>query len=248
MPPRPVLTVEKPDAPLEGRILAVATDLFIRHGYKAVSFLAIAKEVGITHSHVHYYFRTKLLLAEAVLDAYVAGTTADFRAIWTDPDADLLTRLTGSRDWIWRQYLRFNPGGAGGQNWGLLARFAAEADLLTPGMRKTIGATLREMDGFVEAGFVHAIRRGELAADAPVQALVLQVSSLLHTSRHTTRLEGSFRRLDELLKWTYEVIHLAYGSGSGTGARAWQRLAVHPALIRRRSPLQSPLGPSSQRP
>ncbi len=221
MPARPFLTAEKPELPLEARILGVATDLFIRHGYKAVSFLAISKEIGITHSHIHYYFRTKLLLAEAVLDAYVIATTGDFKAIWTDPDADLLARFAGSRNWIWRQYLRFNPRGAGGQNWGLLACFAAEADLLTPGMRKTIGATLREMDGFIEAGFACAIRRGELAADAPVQALVLQVSSLLHTSRHTTRLDGSFRRLDELLKWTFEVTHLAYGAGAEP--RAWPK-------------------------
>ena len=222
MPPRPILTGDNSQAPLDARILAVATDLFIRHGYKAVSFLAIAKEIGTTHSHIHYYFHTKAILAEAVLDAYVASTTADFRAIWIDPGRDLLSRFAGSRDWIWRQYLRFNPGGAGGQNWGLLGRFAAEADLLTPSMRATLRTTLREMDSFVETGFTLAMQRGELSPKAPLRALVLQISSLLHTSRHTTRFEGSFRRLDELLQWTFEVIQIAYGTGGP--AQVWPRL------------------------
>ena len=92
----------RPGRSLRDRILALATELFIRHGYKGVSFLGIARELGISHSHIHYYFRTKAVLAEAALDAYVAQTKADFRMIWTSPDSDLLTRLVQSRDWIHR--------------------------------------------------------------------------------------------------------------------------------------------------
>ena len=209
---------------LRDGIVVVATELFIRHGYKGVSFLAIARELGITHSHIHYYFRTKALLAEAVVQAYVAGTTADFRAIWTTEASDLLTRFVASRDWIWRQYVRFNPTGVGGQDWGLLARFVGEADLLTPAIRKTIRATLAEMDRFIETGIDLAVRCGELSDQAPRHALVLQISSLLHTSRQITRIEGNFARLDELLKWTFDVIQRAYGSSAVN--RAWP--AVEP--------------------
>ncbi len=197
--------------PLADRIVSVATDLFIRNGYKGVSFLAIARDVGITHSNIHYYFPTKACLAEAVMDAYVAGTTADFRAIWTTEQTDLRGKFVGSRDWIWRRYVRFNPDGTGGQDWGLLARFVAEADLLTPAMRKTIRASLQSMEGFIGAGIDMAMRRGELSGEAPRHALVMQISSLLHTSRHITRIDGSFTRLDELLRWTFEVIRQAYG-------------------------------------
>ena len=95
MPSRPILTGDKSQAPLDARIFAVATDLFIRHGYKAVSFLAIAKQIGTTHSHIHYYFHAKAILAEAVLNAYVASTTVDFRTIWIDPYG------TGGRAQVW---------------------------------------------------------------------------------------------------------------------------------------------------
>jgi len=209
MPPRTSLNTLA--APLEERILAVATDLFIRHGYKGVSFLAIASVLGIGHSHIHYYFRTKSRLAEAVLDAYVVQTKADFQAIWTGEGCSLFDRFVRSRDWIWRQYVRFNPGGSGGHNWGLLAGFVADAELLTPSMRKTIRTTLEDMDRFIDTGIGRAIRSGELSAETPRHALVLQISSLLHTSRHIIRFDGSFQRLDDLFQWTFEVIGRAYG-------------------------------------
>ena len=219
MPPRSLVTVRNGRSALQDRILTVATDLFIRNGYKAVSFLAIAKELGVTHSNVHYYFKTKSDLAEAVLNAYVAGTVADFESIWTTEDADLLSRFVQSRDWIWRQYVRFNPGGVGGQNWGLLARFASEAEMLTPAMRQCIGRTLSKMDSLIGVGIDFAVRCGELSSDVPRHALVLQISSLLHTSRHLTRIEGNFERLDELLRWTLDVVMRAYGSDRA--GRAW---------------------------
>ena len=228
MPPRSSLSSASVKASLEERILAVATDLFIRHGYKGVSFLAIAAELGISHSHIHYYFRTKARLAEAVLDAYVAHTKADFGAIWTDDGSDLLARFVRSRDWIWRQYIRFNPGGTGGQNWGLLAGFVAESELLTPSMRKTIRQSLEDMDAFIDAGIEHAIHQGELTADTPRHALVLQISSLLHASRHIIRFEGSFQRLDDLLNWTFDVTNRAYGTRRR--AVVWPGLAQPPSL------------------
>jgi AcrR family transcriptional regulator len=215
MSSREIVDKHDDQASLEHRILALATNLFIRHGYKGVSYLAIARELGIGHSLVHYYFRTKAVLAAAVLEAYVAKTKADFCAIWTDPDSSLLTRFVRSRDWIWGQYVSFNPGGIGGQNWGLLSVFAAESDLLTPAMRKTIRVTLEEMDAFIQAGICLAIQEGELSNDAPAHELVLQMSSLLHTSRHIIRFEGSFQRLDDLLRWTFEVMMRAYGSKAG---------------------------------
>jgi AcrR family transcriptional regulator len=222
MPPRTILNTADP--PLEDRILAVATDLFIRHGYKGVSFLAIASVLGIGHSHIHYYFRTKARLAEAVLDAYVAHTKADFQAIWTDEGAGLFDRFVRSRDWIWRQYVRFNPGGSGGHNWGLLAGFVADAELLTPSMRKTIRTTLEDMDRFIDAGIRQAVEDGELLAETPRHALVLQISSLLHTSRHIIRFESSFQRLDDLFQWTFHVIGKAYGTAPHT--IVWPTLAA----------------------
>lgn len=219
-------------ASLRDRILALATKLFIRHGYKGASFLGIARELGLTHSHIHYYFRTKAVLGEAALDAYVAGAKADFREIWTSPESDLLTRFVRSRDWIHRSYTAFNPDGVGRQNWGLLSRFADEAEAMTPAARKTLRSTLEDIDSYIDTGIGYAIARGEISGEAPRQALVLQISTLLHASRQITRFEGSFHRLDDLLRWTYEVIQRAYGSGGPVPE--WPRLP-EPASGPRRS-------------
>lgn len=218
-PAKPAPSDDADEPPIQQRIMAVATDLFVRAGYNGISFLDIARELGISHSHIHYYFRTKAVLAEAVLQNYVAATTADFQAIWTRPDSDLLTRFVASRDWIYHRYLAFNPAGKGRQNWGLLARFAGEAESMSPAIRKMLADTLNDMDSFVAAGIRLAVETGELSADTPQPALVLQISSLLHTSRNITRFEGSFQRLDELLQWTYEVIQRAYGTGRA--GRPW---------------------------
>ena len=60
----------------------MATELFIRNGYHGVSYLGIGKELGITHSNVHYYYRTKAALAEAVLKRVAKETLQATEGIW----------------------------------------------------------------------------------------------------------------------------------------------------------------------
>jgi TetR/AcrR family transcriptional repressor of nem operon len=59
----------KPARDLQVRIEEVGIRLFITHGYNGTSYLDIARELGISHSNIHYYYRTKAVLAEAVLPA-----------------------------------------------------------------------------------------------------------------------------------------------------------------------------------
>ncbi len=56
------------DTNLEQRIFEVAERLFIDKGFDATSTTEIAKEVGCNQALVHYYYRTKLQLFEAVFD------------------------------------------------------------------------------------------------------------------------------------------------------------------------------------
>ena len=50
----------------EGRILDAAHAVFVRHGTAGARMQDIAKEAGVNQALLHYYFRTKLRLAEAV--------------------------------------------------------------------------------------------------------------------------------------------------------------------------------------
>jgi AcrR family transcriptional regulator len=54
------------------RILAAARDLFAEHGYDATSVRMVARHCGLTNPAVHYHFRTKRDLYDALLAAPVA--------------------------------------------------------------------------------------------------------------------------------------------------------------------------------
>ncbi|MCC8035445.1 MAG: TetR/AcrR family transcriptional regulator; helix-turn-helix transcriptional regulator [Rikenellaceae bacterium] len=56
---------------MEETILAAAEKLFLRNGYDLTSTTRIAKEAGCNQALVHYYFRTKEKLFQAVLEGKV---------------------------------------------------------------------------------------------------------------------------------------------------------------------------------
>lgn len=211
---------------LQSRIEAVAARLFIMHGYNGVSYLDIAKELGINHSNIHYYYRTKAVLAEAVLQRVAEATIEAMNKVWADRDTDLLEKFVRMRAWAYDQYLLFNPGGKGGRLWGLLARFSMDADSLTTSMRRLLGNTLGNIEEYVSTGIQSTLDKGELRPDAPVAGITLQISSLISATGFVTRSASGFERLDELLRWTYEGIARAYGA-AGTAPQPW------PALVRR---------------
>ncbi len=52
---------------MEKRILSSAKELFLKHGFDAVSTTQIAKKAGCNQALVHYYYRTKQRLLERIL-------------------------------------------------------------------------------------------------------------------------------------------------------------------------------------
>jgi len=55
-----------------------------------------------------------------------------------------------------------------------------EADALTPEMRQTIRSTLRRLEDGIRAGVQMSVDRSELARDAPVDGITLQISSVMY--------------------------------------------------------------------
>lgn len=208
--PRRARSAVPPADPTE-QIELVATELFIRNGYHGVSYLGIGKELGITHSNVHYYYRTKAALAEAVLRRVARETLVATDAIWTDSATSLMEKFVRMRDWTFQSYLRFNPNGKGGRPWGLLSRFSMEADALTTDMRQTIRTTLRKLEDEIRVAVQMAVVSGEFAKNTPVEGVTLQISSVMYLTGQLTRQASGFSRLDELLMWTIAGLIKAYG-------------------------------------
>ena len=223
-----------PPADVAESIEQVATELFIRNGYHGVSYLGIGKQLGITHSNVHYHFRTKAALAEAVLRRVARDTLRNTGTIWTGADASLLQKFVRMRDWTHQSYLQFNPDGSGGRPWGLLSRFSMEADALTPGMRKTIRSTLQQLEEDIRTAVRQAVAAGELEKQAPVEGITLQIASVMYLTGPLTRTAAGFMRLDELMMWTLAGIHKAYGKDKATTPK-WtppRQPAVFPSPIK----------------
>lgn len=68
------------------RLIQVAADLFQRHGYENVSLSDVANESGVLQGNIYYYFKTKRLLAIAVLEIFRAKLTTSFTSLEAKPD------------------------------------------------------------------------------------------------------------------------------------------------------------------
>lgn len=62
----PVSTTDAPDASTEARILDAAHRVFVRRGAAGARTHEIAAEAGVNKALLHYYFRTKEALADAI--------------------------------------------------------------------------------------------------------------------------------------------------------------------------------------
>lgn len=211
------------------RIEEVATRLFILHGYNGVSYLDIARELGITHSSIHYYYRTKAVLAEAVLRRVAESTLGAMKGIWTDAGMTLFEKFVATRDWIHAQYLLSNPTGKGGKPWGLLWRLSMDADSLTTGMKRYLRSNVDRLEDYISGGVEAAVASGELSADTPVEGVTLQIAILMSATGQVTRHSAGFERLDSLMRWTYLSLMRAYGV-SGGKLKSWPSLPA-PAKV-----------------
>ena len=76
----------------ENAILQAAEKLFKENGFTRTTTPAIAREAGVTHAMLHYYFRTKEQIFLQVLDGYIKEMHEDFKAVMK-PGEDALTTI-----------------------------------------------------------------------------------------------------------------------------------------------------------
>jgi TetR/AcrR family transcriptional regulator len=69
---QPAITAA-PDGETEQRILAAARTVFIRRGTAGARMQEIAREAGVNQALLHYYFRSKQRLSDAVFQQVAAG-------------------------------------------------------------------------------------------------------------------------------------------------------------------------------
>lgn len=155
-------------------ILEAAESEFLEKGYDGAKMLAIARRAGVAHSMLHYYYRSKEKLFQAVMLRKTREIVPLFRGIFEQglPFEETLNRIREERD---RYLLSQVP---------QMPYFLLSEMLLKPGNRAMVIGLLERIEAVqrvkemleaeVEAGRIRPIRFGDFL----FMLLTLDTSSL----------------------------------------------------------------------
>ncbi|MDR1356908.1 MAG: TetR/AcrR family transcriptional regulator [Tannerellaceae bacterium] len=77
---------------VESRIIEAAKRVFVRKGYEATTMNDIASEVGISRTAMHYYFRTKEMMFEAIFAQLINAVVPNIDLIMNE-DTNILEKM-----------------------------------------------------------------------------------------------------------------------------------------------------------
>jgi AcrR family transcriptional regulator len=197
---------------MRDRIKDVARDLLIQNGYRGLRFEDIAGRLQITRANIHYHFGTKSKVIDEVIGEYLTETIEAMGAIWHS-DLSYEEKVVATMEFNRRRYLHFNEGDEmGGAPWSLISRMRLEGNLLGENVRSQLREFSKRMEEFVAEAIDQAQSNGEIAADAPVRDIAVQIVSIIDSAGSITQDAGSFVRLEHLYLAHMRVIAHAYVS------------------------------------
>lgn len=94
---------------MESRIISVAKQLFIEKGFVETSMSEIAAQVGINRPGLHYYFRTKDKMFQAVFGQIVLSFLPEIKDIITKKEQPLSQRVEHIVDAYYDRIFKENP-------------------------------------------------------------------------------------------------------------------------------------------
>ena len=77
----------------ESRILQAAEEEFLLKGLEGARTTAIAERAGVTHAMLHYYFRTKNMLFERIIEEKMRNAGNIMQAVFVLGDTPLMERV-----------------------------------------------------------------------------------------------------------------------------------------------------------
>ena len=77
----------------ESRILQAAEEEFLLKGLEGARTTAIAERAGVTHAMLHYYFRTKNMLFERIIEEKMRNAGNIMQAVFVLGDMQLMERV-----------------------------------------------------------------------------------------------------------------------------------------------------------
>ncbi len=201
---------------MRDKIKNVAVDLLIMHGFRGLRFGDIAKKLKITRANIHYHFGTKSKLVDEVIAQYLMVTIEDMGAVW-ESDLSYEEKVIATMELNRRRYLRFNKSNEiGGSPWSLISRMRLDVNLLSRSARTQLRDFSVTLQRFVANAIDQAKASGEIAANAPVRDIAVQIVSIIDSAAPITQDAGSFARLEHLYLAHNRVIAHAYSTPSAS--------------------------------
>jgi AcrR family transcriptional regulator len=182
------LELATPREQAEEALLDAAERLLVSDGYAAITVRRLAREAGVNHGLVHYYFGSMENLLVRVLERFTERLIARQREMYA-ADAPFLEK--------WRQAMHYldEDFASGYQKvWYELQALAWNR----PDMRKRVAAQTRAWRAVLRDAFEQARREHEI--DMPPDALVALVSTF-NEGIILERLSGIDAGQRELLEW-----------------------------------------------
>lgn len=195
---------------MKDRIKEVAIELLVRHGYQGFRFRELADRLGTTRANIHYYYGSKLNLAEEVIVNYVHETLADWEENWTS-DMSFEQKIRGMMESNRQRYLRFNPTAKTAHPWSLIGRMRMERDVIGPQARDALAEFGAVLERLVVSGIEDAVGSGELRREIPIRDIALQLVAIANSAGPITQDGGSFDRLEQLYLSFARIVGHAYG-------------------------------------
>ncbi|WP_165350339.1 ScbR family autoregulator-binding transcription factor [Xylanimonas protaetiae] len=172
-------------------IVDAAASVFVRHGYAGASISEIADEAGITKGAVYFHFRSKELLARAVVDAQdELATQVRERSVAGSPSAvAMLVAMVRELGVLMRD--------------DVVARASMRLAVEVPtGELEDVGGTYEAWIGPTEHVIGQAVAEGDLRAGLDAAALarflVAAFTGMQTVSVATSQLEDLMPRLREM--------------------------------------------------
>lgn len=189
---------------MENKILGIAKKLFIEKGYTETNMSEIALHVGINRPGLHYYFRTKERMFQAVFSQIVLSFLPEIKEIILRKDLPISQRIGYVIDSYYDRIFKENPH----LPLFMVKEINRDVDHLLATIRELrLDALVKE----IAASLEEEMAAGQLKT-VPLQTVFLTFYSLLITpclSKNMISLvlmeEGE--SFDDLLhKWKYQII------------------------------------------
>jgi len=168
-----------------GRVLDVAEGLLQVQGYNGFSYADVAEELGITRAALHYHYRGKAELGEALILRYADR----FRVALAELDRtapDAVAKLTGYVD-LYAEVLERH-------RMCLCGMLAAEYQTLPPGMRREVSGFFELNSAWLTSVMEQGRKEGTLRFTGPPEDAAAMVLGGLEGAMLICRMDGDVGR------------------------------------------------------